>query len=151
MDIYSILSSKPHNPHYLNRYIKFIEQCQQKNVGYECYVERHHICPKADDMFPEYVCFKTHPWNKAPLTPRQHFIAHLMLWKAFPSFYSQTFAAWNMKWKNGMEINSKIYESLKSDFRVLSSTINKDKLTVKDQHGKFFMFPNTTRDTSHEI
>ena len=58
MDIYSILSSKPHNPHYLNRYITFIEQCQQKNVDYHGYVENHHICQKADDMFPEYMIKK---------------------------------------------------------------------------------------------
>jgi len=31
MDIYKILASKPHNPHYLNRYIRFIEWCQLAN------------------------------------------------------------------------------------------------------------------------
>ena len=89
MDIYLILSSKPHNPHYLKRYIRFIKQCQQKNVDYSGYVEKHHICPKADDMFPEYINFNLNSWNCAILTARQHFIAHLMLWKLFPRFSSQ--------------------------------------------------------------
>lgn len=52
ISIYSILSSIPHNPHYLNRYIKFIEGCKQKNVDIEGYVERHHICPKC--LFSKY-------------------------------------------------------------------------------------------------
>ena len=51
MDIYSILASKPHNPHYLNRYITFITECQLKNLNYNGYTEKHHICPKAKDMF----------------------------------------------------------------------------------------------------
>ena len=57
MDIHYILSSKPHNSHYLKRYIKFIQACQHKNINYGGYTEKHHICPKADDMFPEYANF----------------------------------------------------------------------------------------------
>jgi hypothetical protein len=138
MDIYSVLSSKSHNLHYLNRYIKFIENCLQKNADYSGPVENHHICPQADDMFPEYSCLETHFWNKAPLTPRQHFIAHLMLWKAYPNTRSQSFAAWSMKHKNDEKINSRLYESLKEDFRKLSSKIHKDKVVVKDEQGKTF-------------
>jgi hypothetical protein len=114
INIYSILSSKPHNPHYLNRYITFIEQCQQKNVGYEELVENHHICPKANDMFPEYEDFRLHPWNKAPLTPRQHFIAHMILWKTF-SVYSQTIA-FNLMIPNENQKTSKIYHKLREDY-----------------------------------
>ena len=94
MDIYSILASKPHNPHYINRYINFIEQCQQKNVGYEGSTAGHHICPQANDMFPEYKNFRYYPWNRAELTQRQHNIAHLLLWKTYRN-KSMTFA-WNM-------------------------------------------------------
>jgi hypothetical protein len=138
MDIYSILSPKPHNLHYLNRYITFIEQCQQKNIGYEGYVERHHICPKADDMFPEYEDFLLHPWNCATLTPRQHFIAHIMLWKTFPSSHSQTYAAWGMKILNGEKINGRIFENLKNDFIERISIANKNKVTVRDDNGNYF-------------
>jgi hypothetical protein len=74
MTIYAIdniLSSKPHNSHYLKRYIWFIESCRILNEDYIGYTEKHHICPKAKDLFPEYKSLKKHPWNKVVLTPRQ--------------------------------------------------------------------------------
>jgi hypothetical protein len=81
-DIYAILTSKPHNSHYLNRYFKFILWCQQ-NPTFEEYTENHHICPKADDLFSEYASFKDYSWNCVTLSNKQHFIAHVMLWKAY--------------------------------------------------------------------
>lgn len=85
MDIYSILASKPHNPHYLNRYWKFIQSCQvaNQNLSKDTYTEKHHICPKAKDLFPEYKDFKKNDWNKVVLTARQHIISHLLLWKTY--------------------------------------------------------------------
>lgn len=115
MDIYSILTSKPHNPHYLNRYITFVKKCQQKNIGYEGYTEEHHICPKAGDMFPEYICLKTNPWNRAVLTARQHFIAHIILWKVFGDCRSCAESLWfmsNGKWKDYSN-SSRVYETVK--------------------------------------
>jgi hypothetical protein len=47
MDFIEILSSKPHNKHYLNRYVKFIKYCS--NLNFEGYTENHHICPKLKD------------------------------------------------------------------------------------------------------
>lgn len=147
MDIYSILSSKPHNPHYLNRYIKFIQACQQKNVGYEGYTENHHICPKAKDMFPEYKCFREFPWNRAALKPRQHFIAHIILWKAFYNTVSCKRALWfmsNGKWKS-FNVYSKMYQYLRIEIinelkqnTVFKHPINKGKVIVKDKNGKVF-------------
>jgi hypothetical protein len=114
MDIYSILASKPHNTHHLNRYITFIQQCQQKNVGYEGMTENHHICPKANDLFPEYVDFQTYPWNKAVLTPRQHFIAHLILANVFKSdsMPQALFFMSNGNWKKHKKY-SRLYEKLR--------------------------------------
>lgn len=111
MDIYSILASKPHNPHYLNRYIKFIQECQQKNVGYEGYTENHHICPRANDLFPEYEKFSLNPWNCAALTARQHIIAHIILYYAYPCFYSPKVALSRMIYSNGVKINTKLFEA----------------------------------------
>jgi len=81
--IQTILASKPHNPHYLKRYLSFIEGCREKNSGYKGYAENHHICPKAKTMFPEYKCFRKNPWNRAVLTARQHYIAHILLARAY--------------------------------------------------------------------
>jgi hypothetical protein len=132
MDIYTILSSKSHNSHYLKRYITFIYQCQQQNLGYGGYTEKHHICPKAKDMFPDYKSFRDHPWNRVALTPRQHFIAHIILWKVFPQT-SQTDALWAMKNKNSSTVNSRIYETLRIDIRNKNS-LRMQKLTANGEH-----------------
>ena len=144
MNIYSILSSKPHNPHYLNRYIKFIQACQQKNVGYEGCIEKHHICPKAKDMFPEYSSLKENQWNCAKLTPRQHFIAHIILWKSYLSVYSVSASLWSMKHKNKTPINSRIYQSLKERFynKEVSGN-NKNKFWITNGKDNM-MIPNNS-------
>lgn len=88
-NIYSILSTKPHNPHFLKRYVKFIEFCECNNSNKELdYTEQHHICPKASDMFPEYIDFDKNKWNSVYLTARQHITAHILLWKAYPNIAS---------------------------------------------------------------
>jgi hypothetical protein len=132
MDIYSILASKPHNSHHLNCYITFIRKCQLKNIGYEGYAEKHHICPKAKDMFPEYKSFSKNPWNKALLTPRQHFIAHLMLWLSYRNKSSANTIACFMK--NNCK-NSKLYAQAKTEYAKEVSKRMKNKAVVKDLSG----------------
>lgn len=111
-DIYSILSSKPHNPHYLKRYIKFIELCVEKNeVSASHKYDNHHICPKAKDMFPEYKSLIQNSWNNAKLTPRQHFIAHIILYKSFPSIFSVKHAVCMMSFVG--KYTSKDYQKMK--------------------------------------
>lgn len=86
MDILNILKSKPHNLHYLNRYYNFILGCIEKNktLDKSVYTENHHICPKSDDLFPEYTdTTHSHKWNNIALTGKQHFIAHRILWKTY--------------------------------------------------------------------
>jgi hypothetical protein len=84
MDIYKLLESKPHNSHYLRRYYKYIKYCSKNNEAlFDEYMEDHHICPKADDLFPEYKNTNIHNWNSVLLTSRQHIIAHVILWKAY--------------------------------------------------------------------
>jgi hypothetical protein len=132
MDIYSILASKPHNPHYLNKYITFIKQCQQKNDGYEGVVEKHHICPKADDMFPEFKSFRKYPWNKALLTPRQHFIAHIILYKCYSYSFSVNMSL-NMMCNFSKYFSfSKKYEKYKEIFYSKISKHNKGKVVCRD-------------------
>jgi hypothetical protein len=79
-NINTILTSIPNNPHYLNRYIKFITSVTH-SVG--DYTENHHVCPAAGTMFPQYKSLKQNPWNLVKLTARQHFIAHWLLWKSY--------------------------------------------------------------------
>ncbi len=76
----------PCNQNQLNRYIKYIFLCESKNSKSKTnqYKELHHILPKADDMFPEYIDLNQHEWNGVYLTSKQHIVAHILLKKAFP-------------------------------------------------------------------
>lgn len=87
IEILVILKSKQHNPHYLNRYWKFIKYCRNVNLTKTLaelgYVEEHHICPKAKTMFPEFRDLRKNKWNMIILTYEQHIIAHHMLAKTY--------------------------------------------------------------------
>lgn len=121
MFIYSILESKPHNPHFLMRYHRFILGCAEKNKTLDNeYTERHHICPKSNDLFPEYASFSIYPWNKILLTADQHFVAHRLLYKAYPSSsMSYSFLCFcdgmitQKQQRNHRKITNKTYLSLK--------------------------------------
>jgi hypothetical protein len=65
---------KVKSQHFFNHYLKFINYCQKTPKGK--IVEYHHIIPKS--MFGS-----DDPVNLIKLTPREHFIVHLILWKAF--------------------------------------------------------------------
>lgn len=80
IDIYSILSSKPHNVHYLKRYVCYLGLCKSKNKNLQD-KHIHHIIPAS--MFPEYKNLRVNTWNSIILTPRQHYIAHAILAKTF--------------------------------------------------------------------
>jgi hypothetical protein len=122
MNIYDILSSSEHHVHYLKRYFKYICQLLLRVPNPGDKIERHHICPKA--IFPEFESLRDNPWNKCLLTPRQHYIAHWLLWKAYGK--SQTRAFW--KFNHGSKrISSKVYAKLKQDFAITQSLLMKGK------------------------
>lgn len=124
-DIYSILSSKPHNQHYLNRYWKFVQSFQHQ-IEITGVTEEHHICPKSDDLFPEYKSLKRNPWNGIHLTKRQHFIAHWILANAYKG--KQIYAFWAMcnqqsptdSRSRNYKVSSKIYEFCKNNFKKIN-------------------------------
>lgn len=107
VDIYSLLSSKPnYNEHHLKRYVKFIQT--RKPHDSSAWTEGHHILPKADDMFPEYSDLNAYPWNKAILSGREHILAHVMLWLAFPESKSCTAAVYYMFNVQRADLNYKL-------------------------------------------
>jgi len=125
----SLLHSLPHNKHHLDRYIMFIEFCINKNTNHNKEkLQKHHICPKANDMFPDYICFVSNPWNKAPLTAREHFISHWMLVKAYPSIKSQKYA-FNMLLNKSGKRCSRSFDKFYSDFiKTLRNDVSNRKL-----------------------
>ena len=156
-DIYSILSSKPHNPHYLNRYWKFI-QALQYQIEIKGITEEHHICPKSHDLFPEYKSLKRNPWNGVHLTKRQHFISHWILAKAYKG--KQIYAFWAMcnaqspkdDRIRAYNISSKVYEQSKNIFLKEASKDRKGKATYKDTLGNsIYCSTNDPRVLSGEL
>lgn len=115
MQIETILKTQQGNPHYINRYIKFIKACTAPDGAY---IERHHICPKA--FFPEYADLRTHKWNCAKLTARQHFIAHWMLAKAYGGamWYGLKMMMVHNKGhgRGGLKMSSALYEKARTEF-----------------------------------
>lgn len=134
MNIYDILKTRNYNPHYLDKYYSFILGCFIKNKTNNItklskynkegiYMETHHILPKAKDLFPEYRDLKKNPWNSIDLTPRQHYIAHLILWKCYGG--SQALALNYMCSISPKKMTSKIYEELRKDTSINLSKICK--------------------------
>jgi hypothetical protein len=106
MNIYEVLRTKPHSERHLTRYVKFIQSRRPQ----EGRLEKHHICPKASDLFPQYKSFRNYPWNGIALTYREHYIAHLLLWKVYGG--SQSVALQHMT--RGTTRKSRLYESIRS-------------------------------------
>ena len=127
MDIYTILSSKEHNPHYLKRYYDFVMGIKAKDQNGE-FMHKHHICPKSQYFFPEYKSLHNNPWNKVVMTPRQHYVAHWMLWKAYGGTMAHAF--WMMH-KAGTKRNSRTFEMLSIDRSKLSATVGFSTLTFE--------------------
>lgn len=143
-----LLKSKSHNSLYLNRYINFIESCKIKNENTTSghYFENHHILPKAEGWFPEYINLRKHRWNLVKLTARQHLIAHMMLWKAYGKdqflavFYMVNNKQTNNKIKKKFlltkNINSRLYQTIREKY----FEWRKGRATYKDETGeKYFL------------
>lgn len=130
---YSKLFSIPFSSElYLNRYAKFIESCLEKNkdLPLDVYTEKHHILPKS--LFPEFSNLKKYRWNMAILTGRQHFIAHMMLWKSFRN-EATTYSANMMRNRFGdKNRNSRLYEQIRIEHSKYSGEKNKNFFPARD-------------------
>ena len=73
LDIYKYIY-KNINKHYLDRYYKYINSIYLKGNRQLDYKENHHIIPKCIDE-----SLYNDIDNKIVLTPREHYIAHLIL------------------------------------------------------------------------
>jgi hypothetical protein len=155
MDVHKLILSKAKNKFYADRYYKFIISCRNKNTDKIPHVQSHHICPKANDLFPEYKNFSIYVWNKIKLTHRQHFIAHWMLWKAYGGSQTYAFYAMNhqINRRTGIQIkNSKIYQKVKSESANQIRLNNTGKSGYIDKDGNRFQCSvNDPRVLSGEI
>lgn len=123
--ILDTLKSKECNEHYIERYLKFVLSCSEKNSDLEEGFHRHHILPKAKDMFPEYVSFTKYPWNRAILTYEQHITAHWILAKAYGG---TMWFAFNRMLESTDKIGNKVYS--KDVRKKISEEKRKRNLTI---------------------
>lgn len=72
---------------------------------HEGYFEIHHILPVSLGGGNE-------KENLVMFTGREHFIAHMLLWKGFPEDISLQRAAWMMSARNVCKVNSKLYSAI---------------------------------------
>jgi hypothetical protein len=125
------------NPHYKNRYDKFIKIVKdRKNRSPNGYTEIHHIQPRClgGSNLSE---------NLIELSLREHFLAHWLLWKAYPTYLPLVSAFLQMNNKNPKtgkpfqgKITSKTYEQLKTQAYVMISEFMTNKVHLKDESGR---------------
>lgn len=124
--------NKKHTEHYLRRYVKLASFYKERNLKKKKFLHHeHHIIPKAFGG-PD-----TNE-NLIYITPREHFILHHLLYKAFPKS-SMTTAFFGMC--NGFrhycdnKITSKVYEKLQIEKAERQSEIQKKKVEDGKHHG----------------
>lgn len=110
--------TKPKNLKYLKWYEQLILKAKKRSETLE-YKENHHVIPRSfggtDDLD-----------NRVDLTPREHYIAHALLWKMdFPSPYREkmVWAFDFMCQRKITKINSRLYESA----RIEKANVRKGK------------------------
>ena len=110
------------NQKHLERYVKFINSRPERDLirnGSKYNV--HHIIPRSlsgtDDKS-----------NLIKLTHREHFIAHMILWKTYSA--EMAYAFWIIS--NIYTLNARLYASLKKDINNLVSTSQKGRIVVNN-------------------
>ncbi len=109
---------------HLVRYVNFINSRPERDLikNGKCF-DIHHIVPKSLNG-------KNSKSNLIKLTHREHYIAHMILWKTYGGKMAQAF--WYM---SKLCKNSKSFESLRTDVSALYSKLHKGK-TISIEHRK---------------
>ncbi len=106
-----------------------------KNNKNFVYYESHHIIPKS--IKPEFKDLKLNPWNKALLTPKEHFICHLLLTKMLTGSdkNKMVYALWGMTNQasqyQGNRFKSNLYATYKIKMQESLSSDRKGKSLVE--------------------
>lgn len=110
-----------------------------KNNGNFVYYESHHIIPKS--INPEFKDLKLNPWNKVLLTPKEHFICHLLLTKMLSGTdkNKMVYALWGMTNQaskyQGKRFKSNLYAAYKIKMQESLSSERKGK-TFAELYGE---------------
>jgi hypothetical protein len=140
----NLILRESNNSKYAKWYCNLITKCKYLHEGY---TENHHIAPRC--LFPNYTKLSD---NKIRLSAREHFVAHLLLCKAFPNNRKLAFAFFAMTQQKSSNrnyrVHSRIYEiarkaalpllielgTFKKGYVVAKNTISNTVVTVtKDE------------------
>ena len=113
----SVLSSEV-NELWLKRYVSFIEKRMNRSLPEGLITEKHHIIPKC--LFYSYKKANKKE-NYIILTVREHWIAHLILYKSFPECKSLATSAAFMGITRIDNFNSRQYSNLIKDWKMSAS------------------------------
>jgi hypothetical protein len=115
------------NKIHLIRYQKFIDSRKQRIIPENIYIEKHHIIPRSmggNDLEE----------NLIDLTAREHFIAHLILWKVYGGSMVTAFYFMQHKGTNTCKHGCKLTSR---QFQLLKENNSKQKLGVNNpMYGK---------------
>jgi hypothetical protein len=124
---------------HLERYIKFINTRSEKNINIDDFEYNiHHIYPKSIAAKNGIEDFNG-DWNLIKLTHREHFIAHLILWKC--GYKEMTHAFYymannpQMKYKR---LNSRQYEILEKEYLINMSEDFKNRIWINNGNEERF-------------
>lgn len=131
----NIIDNSKYSKTYFSLIEKSLNQNREKlktiNINYIRY-DNHHILPKS--IFPEYSNLKKYKWNGVLLTPREHLLCHILIWKHYKKLnlkketHSMNLALIRMK--TSKNYNSKIYEKLQLTSKRTISSIEKQSLSM---------------------
>lgn len=117
---------------YKKIYDQLVEKCKVRGLdksALEGYFEKHHIVPRCmegDDSKENLVLF----------TAREHYVAHILLWKIYPQDPNLFHAAWMMSNRSLQDRNSRVYASLREEHaRILSLRSEFNSPNFKDLTG----------------
>lgn len=109
------------NPRYIERYLRLLSRIDHSNLTI---VEYHHILPRC--LFPQYA---DDSWNLVPLSPRAHYLIHVILSEMFPGNYGLgTAVAWNSSRFKSSGIVNKIIERNRAQQSEIASKHAKRRL-----------------------
>jgi len=122
-----------------SRYMRLIEYAKQNPPDGR--VEKHHIVPRS-------MGGSNSKDNLIPLSPRWHFVAHWLLWKAYKNSKMAN-AFWTMACCNQERINSKTYSIVRE---VAAQSISKARkgIIISDKHKAILKELMTGRVVSQE-
>lgn len=127
MDIYTLIKENSKDSFYIQEYLDLCSKQYESDT-----FENHRILPRS--LYPEYIDFDIHGWNKAKLPTEKHLIAHWYLYKIYKN--KETTHAFRMmvEMKRGLdklskqevEIIAETYKFAKIESNKHFSSLHKD-------------------------